>query len=397
MSHEKKQEVLKLLQNKEAIPDFEKFNEAYRFYKLHPAKNKSQEAIYNRKGFTDQGLKNLLYDLQKMYGITDVEIIETLNCENQVAPLSFIEKFIHGFEALEQNLKSDALVLMKFANEFGEDIIFATPVLSDYFKNDYERLLSLVPENADSQNELKIDKLVSYFEKEIKGVVFPKELESILDENKEIIPINPIDLNDVKKDFIEDLKIPEFAFLNQVPGEEIKALTKEESVSLRDEFPFLNDPNCPELLFIVVGKRIATWNIYLKLHAELQEINEGKKEVSQDDKLLITSNCEKAFNENRQLWDELKYFGETGEILGKHPIFRESVAKREVDGMTNEELFKFKNASATYLSRKRKELLKNTKDAAKTEQLNADISDREYMLSLVNAKIGVPNAGAQTK
>jgi hypothetical protein len=65
--------------------------------------------------------------------------------------------------------------------------------------------------------------------------------------------------------------------------------------------------------------------------------------------------------------------------------------------MTNEELFKFKNASATYLSRKRAQLSKSSKDLVKQEQLTKDIADKEYMLSLVNAKIGVANAGTQTK
>ncbi|MBY0487481.1 MAG: hypothetical protein K2P85_09895 [Flavobacteriaceae bacterium] len=398
MSHEKKQQVLEFLQGKEGTPNYEQFNKAFEFYKLHPAKSRSSEINYNRKGFTDQGLKNLLYDLQKVYCISDIEILETGSAKEVIALKPSFQKFINIFNDLEEVKKINALVLLKFASEFGEEIILATPVLTDYFENDYETLRNLIAQNdLLLENEVQLEELILHFEKEIEPVLYPKELELILDENKQVVQLVPVDTIEDKKAFIDSLVIPDFAFLDQVPGEEIEQITSEESVSLREEFPFLSDPNCPELLFVVVGKRISAWKQYQLLHAKLQQINDGKLEVSEEEKRSITLNCEKAYNENQQLWLELKHFGATGEILGSHPIFRESVAKREVDGMTNEELFKFKNSTATYLSRKRKELLKNAKDAVKLEQFNKEIADREYMLSLVNAKIGVANAGTQAK
>jgi hypothetical protein len=53
--------------------DFEKYNNAFALYRQSELKDQNQERVYNL-GFTDMNFKNLLYDLQKIYGVTDLEI-----------------------------------------------------------------------------------------------------------------------------------------------------------------------------------------------------------------------------------------------------------------------------------------------------------------------------------
>ena len=280
--------ILAFLQNT-AENASEQFNAAFALYRELPNKSKQLEMQYNRLGYSERALKNLLYDLQKLSGLTDVEILSASE-EKEVVKLDI---FIDG------NQKDDSFV-----------------------------------------NDLK-------------------KLDLNLDENQE------------------------------------QTSDSDESpvVALREEFPFLNDADCPEIMFVVVGKRISAYKEYQKLHSEIQANSTNETKFSPEVELEKTLACERAFNENQLLWDELNFYNENRTILGKHPLFKEQVAKREVDVMTNEELFKFKNSTATFLSRKKKELLKSAKDADKVAQINKDIADREYRLELVNAKIGVTNDG----
>ena len=65
------------------------------------------------------------------------------------------------------------------------------------------------------------------------------------------------------------------------------------------------------------------------------------------------------------------------------------IPKKEVDEMSNEELLKYIGSSATYFSRKNKELENAKGDAEKIAKINTAIQEREYKLKLVNEKLGV--------
>lgn len=67
-----KDRVIECLKNG-SRKDSELYNEAFNLYRESENKDQSQERQYNL-GFTDWNLKNLLYDLQKINGVTDLEI-----------------------------------------------------------------------------------------------------------------------------------------------------------------------------------------------------------------------------------------------------------------------------------------------------------------------------------
>lgn len=72
MSKQIKVLVLAFLQN-QPENDSDKFNKAFELYRQLPTKSRQAEIHYNR-GFEKQKLKNLLYDLQKLSGISDLEV-----------------------------------------------------------------------------------------------------------------------------------------------------------------------------------------------------------------------------------------------------------------------------------------------------------------------------------
>lgn len=161
---------------------------------------------------------------------------------------------------------------------------------------------------------------------------------------------------------------------------------EDETKSIRDEYPFLNDKGCPEELFIVVGKKIAAWKRYQELHSQLQSADE-----SMDSQALteLTAQTTKEFEDNQALDAELKYFAEHKQVLAAHSSLIEYRIKKEVETMSNDELHKFIQASKTFFSRVPKDLKKVEKNVEKTAELKKKIADRELKLTLVKNKLGI--------
>ena len=269
---------------------YEQFNKAFELYKKTPGKNIGLETKLNRVGFTDEFLQSLLYDLQQLNGITDLEIAE--------------EK-VSGMKGKS----SPELIDVEF------DQVEATPKVGEF-----------TPEIGE------------------------------LDEKGELLVFEH------EKTF--------------------------EEKTLREEFPFLNDANCPEVMYVVVGKRIAAFKRYQELHEKLQQVDSAEPQATEEEKAQLVQETEKAYSENQALWIELNHYASTGEILGKHELFKQHVLKREVEEMNKEELVKFISSSATFFSRKKAELGK-AKEADKIAKIQTAIDEREYKLKLVNEKLGV--------
>lgn len=265
---------------------YDQFNQAFKLYRESENKNPGFETRLNRTGYSEDGLKNLLYDLQKINGITDSEVANYKAPETEV-------------------------------------------------------------------NEIEVEDSTTNL-----GVDFAGENATDVQVSEEI---------------------------------EVIQMTKsvDEAQPLREEFPFLNSPDCPQLLYVVVGKKIAVFKTYQEKHEQLQKIELGELQVTKEEELEITAAAESAYNENRALYDELNHYAEKGEVLGKHPLFRETEIAREVEVMTNQEMVKFRTASATFFSRAKADMGRAKDDAEKIAAIEKKIADRKYKLDLVNAKLGI--------
>lgn len=281
-----KNKVIKFFQNL-PVEKHEQFNEAFKLYRDCPNKNANVERAYNAEGYTERGLNNLLYDLQKINEISDVE-------------------------------KSQAPQPPKG-----------------------ERVAELESENE----ELKFDK---------------EELEL---EN-------------------EDLK---------AENETLKLAPALDAKSIRVEFPFLKEKDCPDEFKILVADKITAWNSYLTFQEEIAAAESGEKPQTNEVLAIMANEAIKCFDENQKIYDELNCYQTTGKVLGAHPIFKKLQLTREIDTMTADELIKYKASSAKYFSVKKGALTKakKAKDTAKIAEIEAGVAERNDKLFLVNKKLGV--------
>ena len=281
----------------------EQFNKAFELYRNSPGKNMGAERVLNASGYSERALENLKYDLQKLHGIKDIELVQV-----PVIKLAIIEDISASTTETNESITV-------------EDISASTTETNESIT--VEGKEGSRPDNAD----------------------------------------------------------PGEAIVNEVQN----------TITIREEFPFLNDADCPNELKILVADKLTAWNRYKEYHAQLQKIEDGTVVATNEEMAIVANEATKAYDENQKIYEELNAYKASGKILGAHPIFKKLALQREVDEMTPDQLIKFKNASSKYFSVNKKDLAeaKTAKDTAKIEAIKKRVKERGEKLVLVNKKLGV--------
>lgn len=122
-------------------------------------------------------------------------------------------------------------------------------------------------------------------------------------------------------------------------------------IRFREKYPFLNAPDCPDVLKILVADMFTAYGEYKAAHARLQTLGDA-------DAATAAADCEKVVTEylkNREIWDELEYYRENGTILGKAAKFREAQAVEDLAALPDVELIsKLQSASVQESKHKKK-------------------------------------------
>ena len=219
-------------------------------------------------------------------------------------------------------------------------------------------------------------------------------LQNLLYDLKQLHQISDVEVKNYNKEELDPTEETTTEAIEKTStnsNEEIKTVetieTVDESKSIREEYPFLNDKDCPEELLIVVGKKIGAWKRYQELHAQIQNFDVEKDGEEALTKLTAEATAE--FEDNQALDAELKHYAENKEVLAAHPSLVEFRIKKEVEAMSNDELHKFVQSSKTFFSRVPKDLQKFKDDAEKIADIKKKAADRELKLTLVKNKLGI--------
>ena len=378
-----KNTVIKFFQNL-PIEKYEQFNVAFELYRKSEGKSFVVERAVNASGFSERALENLLYDLQKLHGITDVEKVSTVQVP--VISLQSVEEIESAkWNLLDPEIANLFQTILAMSEE--ERNSWGTTRMKQFA--DVELLLHLSNEVDLTHVSECLVKVWDYL-----GTVVSAEdynADALHEENKALVLENE-DLQDEKADLEDELEATTEENENLKDElDKLKSLPKIDAKSVRVEFPFLNDKDCPDELKILMADKITAWNRYLETHAYLQKIETGEVKESDEHKAELAKEAIFYFDENQKIYDELNVYAETGKVLGKHPIFKRLQLTREVEEMTADELHKYKGSSAKYFSINKSDLAKaeKAKDTDKIELITARVAEREQKLALVNKKLGI--------
>lgn len=134
-------------------------------------------------------------------------------------------------------------------------------------------------------------------------------------------------------------------------------------IRFREKYPFLNSPDCPDVLKILVADLFTSYDSYKAAHARLQVL-------ADDEAAAALADCEKVVSEylkNREIWDELEYYRENGAILGKAAKFREMEAAEDYTELSEIDLMK-KLQSANVNESKHRKAVNAAKEKGETNE-----------------------------
>lgn len=134
-------------------------------------------------------------------------------------------------------------------------------------------------------------------------------------------------------------------------------------IRFREKYPFLNSPDCPDVLKVLVADMFTSYNNYKAAHARLQVL-------ADDEAAAAVADCEKVVTEylkNREIWDELEYYRENGTILGKAAKFREMEAAEDYTQLSEIDLMK-KLQSANVNESKHRKAVNTAKEKGETNE-----------------------------
>lgn len=132
--------------------------------------------------------------------------------------------------------------------------------------------------------------------------------------------------------------------------------------TFRQEFPFLDSPDCPYELKALVTDKFSSFYRYRKLHSQLFDCT-TLQECAQTANELLSS-----YRENREIYAELNYYKQHKTVLGKHPIFKHFHRLKELKGMSLRELIKKEEKLQHNIWRIQSEIAKNDKPALLAER-----------------------------
>lgn len=142
-------------------------------------------------------------------------------------------------------------------------------------------------------------------------------------------------------------------------------------IRFREKYPFLNAPDCPDELKILVADMFTAYGNYKTAFARLQVLDDAETvEAAAECETIVTE-----YLKNREIWDELEYYREHGVILGKAAKFREMEAADDLAALSDVDLMGKLRSAAANVSKQKKRV---------ADAEAGGVSDEKAMEALTN-------------
>lgn len=155
-------------------------------------------------------------------------------------------------------------------------------------------------------------------------------------------------------------------------------------IKLREQYPFLAAEDCPDKFKILVSDFMTAHDNYVATRPEIKEAIEAG--ASNEDLFELGKKAVENFELNLEIGDELNHYKEHGEILGKHPIFKEEMMQATVDAYSTKELIKNQKNLRSYISRETK-VLGGMDDGEQKSALATKVEDWKAELQLIDKRL----------
>jgi len=364
-----------LVESPNMLPE-EQFNKAFEMYRKTEHKNPSSERFYNSAGYTAINLQNLMYDLKQLHAISDSQVVahQTQKEADKIPEIELIILTLDNY----LKAKIDDVILFLNQNKIEMPLIpsFGKGALGNKARKEFVKANNLT---ATSNKNDDLDKAINdWFISNVLAIA-----ESYL---TALATQAALVAKEVEK---EAMSLPIATTKEEVftkAPDDVK-----EAVKLRNEFPFLNEPNCPDELYILVGRKFSHYSAYVAAHNSLLVLvdkeNTTAVPMTPEEIFELATAAVVNFEADELIRKEMRHYQDTGKILGEHAIFEERKLKSKIDLMTNPQAVIRKTNLENYI-RKNNNKLKDAKNEADIDKINTKTKSFTIELNLLNAKLG---------
>lgn len=172
----------------------------------------------------------------------------------------------------------------------------------------------------------------------------------------------------VAKNVVADISIPVAEDSTQKCDNAPEVVNK--MIRFREKYPFLREDTCPDVLKVLVSDMFTAYGKYKEAYAALQELPDVADVA---EAATLAERVVENYLSNREIWDELDYYREHGQILGKCAKLRALEKAKEFENVSDVELMKMLQSARTNVS----------KNKAKVENLKSSEEDSTEAESLL--------------
>lgn len=154
--------------------------------------------------------------------------------------------------------------------------------------------------------------------------------------------------------------------------------TTKKFIRFRERFPFLNAPDCPDCLKILVADLFTAHNRFVEAHERLALMNDQDSVEA----FNLSRDVVENYLENQEIWEELEYYREHGRVLGKAAKFRDMEEQEDLAAIPDVELVSQIQSAKVQKSKQRKKCADAKTDESR-EKASAQLeywTEREIQL-----------------
>ena len=315
-----------------------------------------------RQGVTRASKEMLYEELRKLAGITEADFRKIRQMATrptmETAPVAPVKTV-----AMKTKAETDK-ILLELAAMFDVSV-------EDLVKPETRQEIIAYYKGEKEDSEVtaeKLEELERYLDS--LGVTDIEELADQLDEKDRIISKLEKSLETAEKKY------------KAAPAATVKM------IRFREQFTFLREDDCPDVLKILVADLFTAYGKYKEAHARLAAMPDDADAI---ETAKLSEEVVENFIKDREIWEELEYYQEHHELLGKCAKVKAIQERQEVSGLTDVELVQKRQSAAAQISKAKKVLEdkkadddKKTKASetlakwtAKKEAIEAEIEGRK--------------------
>ena len=140
--------------------------------------------------------------------------------------------------------------------------------------------------------------------------------------------------------------------------------TVRKTIRFREEFPFLNEKDCPNEFKILVSDMFSAYDLYRESHEMLANTPD---DVASEETFRWAKTAVENYLDNREMWEELEYYRENHKILGKAKIMQELAERNEISALPDLDLVKQLNNAKSNISKGKNDLEKSDNEEKKAK------------------------------